>query len=380
MSTCALCNQETDALEPYCGTCGHGRITESLQAPVDRPAWVDQALAAVAMALAFWFTVTVGVAFLREAKALRRARAALELPDPAAAYPWVAPFVAAHPDHPEALFLAGQAAIGTDRPAEALAHFFKLEGMTKNEGAQERAARLADVYRQQIPARAQGVACGQSNYADFHRAYEPLGEPFFESFMSAAAVVARKCVMMDEPQLANEPAFWLIHELGLDTERVVDTLYVEPLGPALQEGELELARRLAIQAVEQLPSAKPRIDGLLQDTRTRVAATLETLESVCSSLRREPAYRQGRSTCFPATAPPAVAEHRDGWGAPLLYSALAASEGSECHPGFSVVSRGADKRVTPGDSSTPAMDITCTYNRWQGDGWARPDRFWSQAK
>ncbi len=379
MQTCALCHQSPAAADPFCANCDHPRIAESLMAPVQRPPWFDQAVRAGAAIVGVWLLITVGVAFLREAKALRWARTALEANDPARAYGLVSPFVAAHPKHAEARYLAGSAAIKTGRSQEAVAHYSTLVSLGEGKDV-ERIGRLEAIYQKQIVMNASRLACGQSEYAQFYDTYAALGERFHETLVRSGANMAGRCVLSRNPRQRNEPAYWLIHEKKLDAGVVVASLYVEPVKPTLERGEYQLARALAGQATSLWAQAEAQIDDILGETRERVARTVDGIRDLCASLVVEPEFRQGRSACFPASPPAAVTELRDGWGNPVAYTPLSLRAETQCHRGFELRSLGADVKLTPNSADTPDMEITCRYEPRRGRQRLRsPDKFWSPA-
>ncbi len=379
MQACALCHHPTVLADPFCATCGHPRIAESLEVPVKRPPWLDQAILAGAAVVGVWLIITAGVAFLREAKALRWARAALEANDAGRAYRLVSPFVASHPRHAEALFLAGSSAIKTGRPQEAVAHYSTLVSLGEDKDAIERTGRLEAVYQKQILMNASRLDCGQSGYAQLYEAYATLGEPFRDTLFRSAASVASKCVVTGSRRKLNEPAYWLIHEKNLDPESVVTALYVEPLKPTLERGQYQLARELARQGMSQWPQVKPQIDDIFSETRNRVARTVEGIQHLCANLVEDPEFRQGRSACFPASPPAAVTEQQDGWGNPVAYTPLALRAETQCYRGFELISLGADGKRTPDGALTAAMEISCRYERGR-QRLKSPDRFWFPGK
>lgn len=371
MQTCALCQNPTAPRDPFCSICGHARIVESLRASTDRPPWSERALVAGAAIIGIWLIITLGVAFLREAKAVRRAREALALDNVDLAYHWISPFVPTHQDHIEALFIAGVAAMKTSRPEEAQAHYFKLGAMTEEEDAVERKRQLEEVYHDQIPKNAALLECGQSPYEQFYESYNALGDQFRNTIVRSGAAVARKCVGSRQRGMANEPGYWLINAKGIDPELVVRSLYLEPIKPALERGQYLLAANLALQGLGLWPEARTTIDELFSDIREQTGQAVVGLQDLCSKVNSE--YHQGRSSCFPETAPDLVTTFRDAWGNPVYYAPL--HQWRECYSGFQLVSLGADAKPSPNDTETAATDIICSY-QWDRRQWRGPDRFW----
>lgn len=380
MQMCTQCHRATADESPYCTSCGHERIAESLVAHQEPPGWYDQAAKAAAIAVGVWLLVTVGVAFLREAKALRWARAALEANEAEKAYGLVSPFLAAHPDDAEALFLAGSSALRSRRPRRAIEHYSALVRL-EDKDAVERAQRLEAVYNDEIPRLAAVLSCGQRPFAEFFESFEVLGTAFDDALLHSAASVAKKCVLEGTDRIANEPGFWLIHDKQLDAERVVTTVYVEPIGAAIEQGSYVLARSLAEQGTSLWPQAAPRVDALLNETRARVGATLEVIRDTLALVSEDAAFRVGRSRCFPISPPDAVKAKRDAWGNPLTYAPGSLAWNSQCYQAFEVTSLGADGKATPDDRGfTPDMDLTCAYTRSGREQCNLRDRFWLPAK
>lgn len=374
MEICVLCQNPTAPRDPFCSSCGHARIVESLRAaPKERPPWFEKVVMGVVALIGLWLIVTVAVAFLREAKALRRARAALEAHDAHTAFEWVSPFVASHQKNVEARYLAGASAIMTNQPKEATKHYLALVGMGKAKKVVERVERLEAVLHNQIPVNAALLPCGQSGYAEFYELHKSLGEKFRETLVRSGASVARKCVGSNQRSIANEPGYWLINEQKLDPEFVVSSLYLDPLRPALENGQYVLAGNLAVQGTLLWPEATPKVDEIFKVVRHKAAQTAEEMLGLCNGLNSE--SRRGRSICYPESAPETVASYRDAWGNPVYYYPFSKNERTQCYTGFQLISLGADARQTPGDTSTAAMDITCVY-QWGRGRIKSPDEFW----
>ena len=111
MERCPRCSKVVEANWAYCPVCYRPRILESLQAPVVQPVWQRQVLLGLIAVASLWLLVTVGVAFLREAKAVRISRVLLSEGKTQEAWGLLQPFLAEHPEHRQALFLSGKATI-----------------------------------------------------------------------------------------------------------------------------------------------------------------------------------------------------------------------------------------------------------------------------
>ncbi|HWN44853.1 MAG TPA: hypothetical protein VNW71_21700 [Thermoanaerobaculia bacterium] len=111
MERCPRCSEAIESVWAYCPTCGRSRILESLRVPVKTPDWQYKVLRSLILVLGVWLVVTIGVAFLREAKAVRDARQLLATGKPQEAWNTLEPFLREHPEHEQALFLCTEANI-----------------------------------------------------------------------------------------------------------------------------------------------------------------------------------------------------------------------------------------------------------------------------
>lgn len=338
MAQCRLCKKTVDDRDPFCRFCGNSRISDSLKAPSKEPWWLDRVMLIGAGIVALAFVFTVGVAFLREARALRWSRAALEGHDYPRAYILLKPFVERHPEHVEALFLSGQASLGIQRADEANEHYVALKGMTKPKQAVVKASELREIYRQMLVSQAGQLACGQSQFALFYETYRDWDEEFHESLLQGAAELARLCVSSQQQGVANEPGFWLIHEAGLDSRTVVDELYLVPARRSAEQGEYRLARQLAMQSQSLEPETGEEIDRLVEEPREKFSTTVENLQDLCVKLAKDPEYRQSGRWCFPETPPTSVIDFRDAWGGSASYEPLPAPQDGACRGGFRLIS------------------------------------------
>ena len=369
MQTCTLCRQNTSAADSFCASCGHSRIVESLRAPAGWPPWIDRALLILISIIGFWFLINLGVAFLREAKAIRWSRAALEAKQHQKAQALINPFLERRPDHLEALYLSGASALGANQMDVAEKRFLKLMSFANDERAKRKVEQLSGLYRAKLAKLAPKLECGQKPFKDFFTHYEALGTHLHDGLLKAAAALARKCALSSHPSIANEPGFWLIHEKEWDAEVVVNTLYLKPIQPALDNGSYRLAMGLAIQAQSLNPGSKPQVDALFTDIRGDVSENLSRLEKACAAIAKDPQFRKGRSTCYPPKAPAVLADHQDPWGKSFRYSPTnnygAVASGQTCNQGFRLTSLGIDSKLSPKAEGTPDADVTCRPG-WRG--------------
>src|SRR4051794_37254530 len=105
MLDCPRCFTLVDGGSAYCAVCGRPRIVEGLRAPVAQRPWMSFAWRGVIVLFSIWLLVTVGIASLREAKAVRDSRKLLEEKRNQEAWSLLDPFLKTHPEHLQALFL-----------------------------------------------------------------------------------------------------------------------------------------------------------------------------------------------------------------------------------------------------------------------------------
>lgn len=375
MQACKRCHRATADHGPFCTTCDHERIPESLLAPRELPTWSGRVAEVAVVVVGLWLLVTFGIAFLREAQALRWARTSLAMGDAERAYKLISPFLESHPSHVEALLLAGSAAIKTPRHQQAASLYSRLASL-EGKGARARLEQLRKLHDEEIPRLASELPCGQTAFAQLFETFEGLGQDYLPTLLNAGARLTTQCALDSYRQRANEPAFWLIHTKELDPELVVTTLFLGPMAPALEGHQFLLARRLAEIGSSLWPEGTEQIESRLEKTRQRVGSTLGVLKDALTEVRQDPTFRTGRSPCFPPKPPAALAERRDAWGNRLLYSATSPSQQTQCFRAFALTSLGADGRQTPDDQSSPAMDFSCNVSRYGQERCNVRDRFW----
>jgi hypothetical protein len=353
------------------------RIVESLRAPRPKSRWYNKALLGGATLVLVWFVATVAVAFLREAKALRRGREALQMGEAQQAYNWLDPFMKDHPENPEGLFLAGMAAVKLSLVEQTRSYYDGMRRLSPDPIPLERVGELEHFIRNEISAFAVAIGCNFQHYSQFYVNFQALGQEFSDTLRGSAAHVVRSCLAKGDDRSASSLAQWLIRETG--DPALVTILYVEPMKVALHEGKYTEVAKLAQQASRLSSASGPTITEALSDVRRRAGETEEGLQRLCASLRSNPSHRVGRFWCFPQSPPEVVTSARDGWDRPLAYSALALDETIQCHQGFTLVSLGADGKETPDDHTSPAAEISCRFLNGK-ESWSRPDRFWLPTK
>ncbi len=364
MPRCKSCDQLLAEDSPFCQYCGNSRIVESLTTPRKPPEWLDRALSVATIVLGLWLLVTIGIAFLREAKALRRARAAIETNNLSQANSWIEPWLARHPNHPEALFLAGNAAIKLGFSKDAIQHFQTLSTLrdSGSKRAAERVNKLTSIFQKQLPINSLRFQCGQSQYADFYNTFIELGPEMEDALLDSAANVASKCITLADRRRKNEPAYWLIKEKGLDPARVVSFVYLRPLENAMAKKNYDPVEELAAQALAQWPESSTRVHEALSEIRGQVTLTTQKIRDLCTSLTQSKSYYNGRLACFPKSTPEEVAGQIDAWGHPFVYTAQEPDEDSKCYRGFEIASLGVElkrNQSSPNATYNPQMGVAC---------------------
>ena len=333
MSQCRLCLRFVEDAAPFCHHCGDSRISESLAARVEIPAWMKKCIVPGVWFTLLFFLFTVGVAFLREARALRWGREALEEGNPTEAYEQLTPFVKAHPGHSEALFLTGQAALWEGHSAEAFQHYTVLRSM-EGKRAQAKAESLEVLYGGILIAKAGQLSCGQTDFAAFYGLHKEWGEPFEESLLQGAASLAGKCAGYSGAAIANEPGYWLIHGAGVDSEIVIDSVYLAPAEQAKAAGDYLRMKHLAVQAVALDSEVKEDVARLVAEDRQAFRELQDSVRDLCESIADSPENRQGNRRCFPAEAPAEIGSLGESVGYLPSYS----GSSRDCAAGFQLFS------------------------------------------
>jgi hypothetical protein len=370
MVSCSRCLSITDSESAYCGTCGRPRIAESLRAPFTRPEWqiplvpLQQLLLVV---LALWLAITIGVAFLREFKAVRDSEKLLAENLYAPAWERLSPFVADHPEHDKGLLLCGKATIqlGLFQPAEDC--LTKLTAVSP-----EMAKQLADDYRDVLSARARSLACSADAFRNLLAEAGTLGPSFAPSVLGGIDGVIETCRAARNEFEAWQFGTSLVRQ-GLGVELVAKG-YVPALARALAQGRYADARAFAVQAEQINPARATDIEAVLDGERRKTQATIATLRSLCENLRSDAHYRQTASWCFPAGAPAAVLAAKDGWGKTVVYGAQDPPDDKGCRQGFVLASYGVNGEPSAG-KQTPAAGIACRFSSGI-ESWQLPNRFW----
>jgi tetratricopeptide (TPR) repeat protein len=367
MPNCPRCYAFSDSGSAYCATCGRPRIVESLQVPVAQPSWQRRGLQVSIVVAAVWLLVTIGVAFLREAKAVRVSRELLAAGKAQEAWSLLGPFLADHPQHIQALFLGGQATLRLGLKDEAKNCFTEVRKRSP-----ELADELGKDFRNVLTAQTRTQACGDASNFDQLLAWaEGLGDPYTTSVYEGLDGIVESC----QSTYGGPSQFIAALAKREQAVKMAEKGYAPVIGRALAQARYGDAYRLSQQAVSLVPNGEKAVKEVLNGERRKVSATVESLNQLCDQLKVDARYSAGNSWCFPAAAPPAVQSARDGWGRAILYSPLSPDDAQHCHQGFALTSLGGDGTETEDDGQTPAAEIVCRFvSGWESR--QAPHRYW----
>jgi hypothetical protein len=255
MSNCPRCYAIVDGGSAYCAVCYRPRIAESLRVPVVEPDWQRRGLQALIAVAAFWLLVTIGVAFLREAKAVRVARTLLAEEKPQEAWSRLSPFLADHPQHSQALFLCGKATLRLDLKNEA-----KQCLMAVGERSPELAEELGKDYRQILTAQTRAQVCDDaSKFAQLLAWAEELGPPYAASVFEGLDGVVEAC----RTGYYGPMQFVAVLAQRDQAGKIIEKGYVPAIGRAVAQARYDDAYELAQQAVRLVPEGEAAINEVL---------------------------------------------------------------------------------------------------------------------
>jgi hypothetical protein len=345
-------------------------MLESLLAPRARPAWQVQLWNGLAILGLAWFLATSSVAFLREAKAVRVARHALELqpPQDQKAGEILGTFLQEHPEHEEALFLAAVAEARLEELERAAELRSRLQ-TADPERLPELDPRIGTALEVGIGRR----GCDSGTLLSYYDATAVLGKDFHPRVLERLQQTVRKCQAANQTEAAYALMAGLV-ERGEGASLIEET-YLQPLRKAITDGRYDQAESLALGAARLSAEAQVAVDESLEDIRGKVETSLRSLNDVCQSIRTAPGNRVGRFWCFPEITPSVVAGARDAWGRAFAYKPLQLDAAVACYQGFEVVSYGADGLESAEVSGRPDTDLVCRFVQGS-DGWQRPNPFW----
>lgn len=188
MASCPRCLELIDGEPGYCGVCGRPRIVESLRLEKGTPLWLRTAWKSLIWLTLFWFLITVGVAFIREARAVRLSRQLLAENKAQEAWELLSPFLPDHPHHLQGLFLCGKATVRLGLKSEAKQCLTGVSGIS--EGF---AKELTDDYQKVLAEKGRTGGCDVQNFAQLLGWKQELGAPFETSLVAALERVVEDC-------------------------------------------------------------------------------------------------------------------------------------------------------------------------------------------
>jgi tetratricopeptide (TPR) repeat protein len=348
----------------YCPVCARPRILEGLQAPVAEPVWQQQVWQGLIAVVSLWLLVTLGVAFLREAKAVRVSRQLLAEGKVQEAWALLQPFLPDHPNHRQGLFLCGKATIRLGLKEEPKRCLEQLDQLSPDLAKDLRAD-----YGPVLTEQARRLNCENGKFEELLAWGDQLGENFTGNVIAGLDGVVDSCrAAQNDPELARIAK--ALKDKG-KAMAMVEHGFLPAIGRAVAQARYQDAEVLARLAVRQVPEGEASVAAALKNERQKVTATVETLHRLRESLKSDASYRSGYYWCFPSTGPTVVQSARDGWGNVVQYRPAGGSyaiAGRDCHQGFAVVS-----------TRSPATEFNCSFQQ----GWENcvlPSRFWWTGK
>ena len=257
MPDCPRCLVLTNDDFAYCAVCGRPRIVESLRTRQTPPAWLRPLQLIVLGVLSLWLVITLGVAFLREFKAVRDAKELLAAGKPQDAWTLLGPFLQEHPQHEQGLLLSGQATIRLGRMTEAKQCLGTLTQLSPELGKQ-----LGDDYRQVLNQRVREVGCNAEVFLQTMTSAQSLGDPFPATVTDGLEGFVEACQKNDRNDWSSWQAASRLAQQGLGTD-LVRKGYVPAIRKALGQARYDDAKALAQQAVRIVPSEAGEIRKVL---------------------------------------------------------------------------------------------------------------------
>ena len=363
MERCPRCSKVVEVNWAYCPTCYRPRILESLQAPVVQTAWRRKILLGLIGLASLWLLVTVGVAFLREAKAVRVSRALLLEGRNEEAWQVLQPFLLSHPEHHQALFLCGKETIRLNLKDEPKACLQQLD-----QHSPELAKELRADYGPILTEKARSLGCNSEEFESQLGWGDALGGGFSENVINGLDAIVDACRAdqnsRELPRIAE-----VLAKRG-KAMAMMERGYIPAINKAVAGARYQEAEALARLAFRQVPEGKGLVDAALKEERQRVKTTEAILRRLRERVQGDESYRLGAYYwCFPSTGPTAVQSAKDGWGQAVQYrprgEAFSYESRNGCHHGFEVVS-----------SRSPEIELNCRF--WYGEESCDfLGRFWS---
>jgi hypothetical protein len=253
MERCPRCSEAIESSWAYCPACGRSRILESLRVSAKIPDWHYKVLRSLILVLAVWLMVTIGVAFLREAKAVRDTRQLLESGEAQQAWNTLAPFLAEHPEHEQALFLCAKANVLLGDLARAGGCFKREQDVSP-----KLAATLKPDLGAAIAAKSLTLGCDPEAFKALFGLAEKVGAPDLRKVGKGLNGIVMDCHQTSQAEkLADIATFLAAKNRAMD---LVELGYV----PLIEQAENRwVARQWAQLAVSLVPEGEEAVNNAL---------------------------------------------------------------------------------------------------------------------
>lgn len=199
------------------------------------------------MGLSIWLVVTLGVAVLREAKAVRDAREFLEEGNPQRAWEVLDPFLQQHPEHKQALFFCVRANVELANPVKA--------GECLN-GIPKMVPEVTEILGPRLEQQAAVAGCDASAFQAWFELAEKLGEEKAKEVERSLTTSIPSCSSAAEP--AKIVAFLASRDRAMDMINLVFIPMIE------QQANRWTAQRIAEQAVQLVPQSEEVVNQALE--------------------------------------------------------------------------------------------------------------------
>lgn len=254
MERCPRCSEAIESAWAYCPTCGRSRILESLRVPARTPDWQYKVLRSLILVLGVWLVVTIGVAFLREAKAVRDARQLLATGKTLEARNTLDSFLREHPEHEQALHLCTEANMALQDLRRA-GECFKRE----RDVSPELAATLQPRLGREIAAKALGLGCDPEAFKTLFTLAEEVGAPDPREVGRGLPGLVASCVRTGQmEQLAEVAAFLAGKNRAMELVELGFVPLIE------QEDNRWSAREWAQYALSLVPESEEAVSDALE--------------------------------------------------------------------------------------------------------------------
>ncbi len=247
METCPRCSEAVESGWAYCPHCGRSRILESLRSPSREPRWHREVLRGLIMGCSIWLVVTMAVAVLREAKAVRDARELLEEGEAQRAWEVLDPFLQQHPEHKQALFLCVRANVELGNPSKAGEC---LSGIPKM------AHEVTEILGPRLEQQAAAAGCDAAAFQAWFELAEKLGEEKVKEVERTLVTSVPNCSTLEEP--VKIVAFLASRDRAMDMINLVFVPMIE------QQPNRWTAQQIAQRAMQLVPQSEEVVNQALE--------------------------------------------------------------------------------------------------------------------